>query len=214
MTDGKAKRRYHSKRREQQAKATRRDCVEAAARLFAEHGYVGTTMEAIAREANVAVQTVYAAFATKRAILRRLVDIAVVGDEEPVPLLERQGPKTVLRERDQHRQIAMFASDISQIMERVSPLFEVLRVAASTEPEIAALLDELLHKRLQGVRFFVDAVAARGRLRTGMTTDQAAQTVWALSSPDVHRLLTVKLGWSREDYQAWLQDMLQATLLA
>jgi len=150
---------------------------------------------------------------SKRAILSRIVDIAVVGDERPVPLLEREGPQAVLRERDQRRQIAMFAQDLSQIMQRVSPVFEVMRVAAFAEPEIAALLGGLLQKRLEGMRFFVDALAANGPLRTSMTRGRAAETVWALSSPEVHRLFTVTRGWSPKRYEAWLRDMLEAALL-
>lgn len=214
MGDVKPKRRYHSERRKRQASATRREIVEVARRLFAERGYVGTTMEAIAHEAGVAVMTIYAAFGNKRAILGHLVDISVVGDEEPTPLLEREGPKAVRRERDQRRQIAMFAHDITEIMERVSPVFEVMRTAAPAEPAIAALLDGLLHKRLEGMRFFVDALARNGPLRGKMTRGHAAEIVWALSSPDVHRLLTVKLGWSAKRYEAWLRDMLEAALLA
>jgi AcrR family transcriptional regulator len=170
-------------------------------------------MEAIAGEAGVAVQTVYAAFGTKRAILSRLVDIAVVGDERPVPLLEREGPQAVVHERDQRRQIAMFAQGITEIMGRVSPLFAVIRAAAPAEPEIATLLGGLLQQRLEGMRFFVDALAANGSLRAGMTRGRAAETVWALSSPEVHRLFTVTRGWSPKRYEAWLQDMVEAALL-
>jgi hypothetical protein len=57
---------------------------DAARRLFVEHGYVATTIEA-----SVAVPTVYLAFGTKRALLAELLDIACVGDKEPVAVLER-----------------------------------------------------------------------------------------------------------------------------
>lgn len=214
MTTVKGKRRYSSERRKRQADATRREIVEAARRLFAERGYVGTTMEDIAEEAGVAVQTVYAGFGSKRAVLSRLVQVSVVGDDEPVPLLDRAEPQGVLREVDQRRQIALFAKDISRIMERVSPVFEVMRTAAPTEPEIAALLGDLLRKRLEGLRFFVNALARNGRLRSGVTRTQAAETVWALSSPEVYRLFTVSLGWSRNRYEAWLRDMLETSLLS
>jgi AcrR family transcriptional regulator len=209
----KAKRRYRSERRKQQAEATRREIVEAARRLFTERGYVGTTMEAIAQGADVAVETVYSAFGNKRAILSRLVDISVVDDEEPTPLLEREGPQAVLREADQRRQIAMFAHDIAQIMERVSPVFEVMRTAAPAEPAIATLLDGLLQKRLEGMRFFVDALARNGPLRGKMRRGRGSETVWALTSPDLHQLFTVKLGWTSNRYEAWLRDMLEAALL-
>src|SRR6266545_4417824 len=75
--------------RRPKAQATRRRILDAARGLFVERGYVATTIEAIAAEAGVAVPTVYLAFGTKRALLVELLDIAAVGDEEPVALLER-----------------------------------------------------------------------------------------------------------------------------
>src|SRR5215204_3120445 len=96
----KPKRRYTSRRRQVQAAETRRQIVEAARQLFAERGYVGTTIEAIAQAAGVAGETVYATFGSKRAILARLVDVSVGGDEQPIPLLERPGPQAVQQERD------------------------------------------------------------------------------------------------------------------
>src|SRR5438874_4627540 len=141
------KRNYVSHRRQAQARETRGQIVQAARRLFIERGYTGTTIEQIATEAGVAVETVYATFGSKRAVLSRLVGTSVAGDDEPSPLLERPGPQAVLRERDQHRQIEMFAHDIRWIMERVGPVFGILRTAAETEPDIAALLQGILNER-------------------------------------------------------------------
>src|SRR5947208_2674838 len=101
------KRKYDSSRRQAQARETQRQIVEAARRLFIERGYMGTTIEQIAAEAGVAVETIYATFGNKRAVLARLVDISVVGDDEPGPLLEREGPQATRLERDQLRQVAM-----------------------------------------------------------------------------------------------------------
>lgn len=98
-------------------------------------------------------------------------------------------------------------------MERVGPLFELMRVAAGTEPEIAALLDDLSGKRLEGMRFFVEALARNGALRAGLDTDTAAETVWTLTSAEVHRLLTVDRGWPGDHYEAWLAVSLVALVL-
>jgi TetR/AcrR family transcriptional regulator of autoinduction and epiphytic fitness len=114
------KRKYVSHRRQAQARETQSQIVQASRRLFIERGYTGTTIEQIAVEAGVAVETVYATFGSKRAVLSRLVGASVVGDNEPVPLLEREGPQLVRRERDQHRQLEAFAHGISEIMERRS----------------------------------------------------------------------------------------------
>ena len=207
------RRHYSSERRQEQARETRRRIVEAARRLFVEWGYAGTTMEAIGSEAGVAVETVYAAFRNKRALLARVIDVSVVGDDEPAPLLERPGPQEVRRERDQRRQSRLFARDIREIMERVGPLFEVMRNAARTEPQIAELLQELLQRRLQGMTFFVQALAGNGPLRESLSEPEAADIVWTLTSAEVHRLLTVDRGWSGDRYESWLGDILVNLLL-
>ncbi len=172
------KRAYNSSRRKEQALQTRRQIVEAARNLFFERGYAGATIDAIAQSAGVATETVYAAFGSKRAILSRLFEVSLVGDNLPIPLLERRGPQDVMHETDQHRQIELFAADIYNIMSRVAPLFDVLRVAAKTEPEIAEMLQNILNARVQGMMAFVHALMKNGPLRDGLTPEMAAETVW------------------------------------
>ncbi|MCC6190804.1 MAG: helix-turn-helix transcriptional regulator [Anaerolineales bacterium] len=187
--------------------------MAAARRLFTEGGYAGATIEALAAEAGVAVETVYAAFGNKKAILTRLVEVAVGGDEAPIPLLERPGPQAVLQGRDQRQQVRQFAHDIREIMTRMAPIFEVLHTSAKTEPEIAELLQRLLRERLRGMEAFVGALAANGPLRPVAGGGQAAEAVWALTSAEVFCALTGSLGWSGERYESWLADTLERLLL-
>lgn len=209
----KAKRKYDSSRRRAQARESQLRIVEAARRLFIEHGYTGTTIEQIAQEAGVAVETLYATFGSKRALLSRLVEISVVGDAAPAPLLEREGPQAVRQERDQRRQVEMFAYGISEIMGRVGPVFGIMRTAAETEPDIAEVLQRILGQRMQGMLAFVRWLAANGPLRNEMPVEDAAETVWAVTSAEVHHLLTVDGGWSGERYEAWVRDTLTRLLL-
>src|SRR5207302_1576199 len=83
-----------------------------------ERGYAGTSIEAIAGAAGVAAVTVYSAFGSKRALLARLIGVAVVGDERPVPLLERPGPRRVMATTDQRTQVRLFARDVARVVER------------------------------------------------------------------------------------------------
>jgi AcrR family transcriptional regulator len=209
----KTRRRYRSEGRRRQAATTRRAITEAARELFVERGYSGTTVEALAARAGVAAITVYATFGSKRAVLKHLVDVSVVGDEAPVPLLERPQVRAVMEQANQRRQLASFAAEIAEIMERMSPIFEVLRGAASSEPDAAGILANLLAGRLRGMAFLVKALTANGPLRAGLDADTAAETLWALSSPEVHRLLTVGRGWSKARYTTWLEEMAAAALL-
>lgn len=208
-----AKRTYDSSRRKAQARRTRRQIVEAARDLFVTRGYVGATMEAIAEAAGVAVNTVYASFGNKQAILSALIGVSLVGDDEPIPLLQRQGPRDVQQARDQHGQIELFAGQMAEIMGRVAPLFGVMRTAAKTEPEIAEMLHGILGERVEGLKVFVAALLSNGPLQEGLTLDDAAETVWALSSGEVYTLLVTDRGWSVDRYRQWLANALTRLLI-
>jgi AcrR family transcriptional regulator len=209
----KPKRSYNSTRRQAQARETRQQILEAARRLFAAHGYAGATIEAIAQEAAVAPETIFAAFGNKRSILANLIAVSVGGDDQAIPLLQRPGLQTVLQEHDPVRQLQLFARDITEILERVTPVFEMMRMAAKTEPDIAEMLKNLLAERLHNLATFVQHLSAHSPLRTGLDDAQAADIVWAITSPEVFSLLTVDRGWSRERYIHWLGDTLTRLLL-
>lgn len=213
MAEDRKRRRYDSTRRQAQARETRQQILAAARALFITRGFAGTTIEAIAQEAGVAVETVYVGFGSKRALLARLVDRAVGGDDEPTQILDRPGPQQVKAETDQRLQLQLFARGMADIMERVGPLFGVMRAAATTEPEIAALLERLLGARRENIGVFVQWLAHNGPLRPALTESDATDTVWALTSAEIHHLLTVARGWSKEHYIEWLGDTLVVVLL-
>ena len=207
------RRKYDSSRRAAQARETRRQITEAARLQFGQHGYGGTTIDAIARAAGVAPETVYAIFGSKRKILSHLVDVSVGGDDQPVRLMDRPGPQAVLREADPRRQIELFSRDITGILARVAPLFEVMRSAAKTEKEIARLVQHMLRERLDNMTTFVAQVASHGGLREGMDVPAAAELVWTMTSPEVFLLLTRDRNYSLERYIAWLETTLTRLLL-
>jgi len=208
--DVKPRRPYRSQRRREQAEETRARVLEAAARLFAERGFESATISAIAEAAGVSPETVYAGFRNKRTLLGELIRAAVRGSEvAPVP--EQAGPRAVAAAVDQREQLQLFAADVSLRLERVGPLVEVLSTASRTDPELAALLAKIHDERLANLRTFVQALAANGPLR--LEPEAALDTVWALASTDVHRLLTGTRGWSRERYGEWLAGSLAALLL-
>lgn len=207
------KRTYDSSRRKEQALQTQRQIIEAARTLFVGRGYSGATIEAIAQQAGVAPETVYAVFGSKRAILARLFDVSLVGDELPIPLLERSRPQAAMNDTNQRRQIELFVNDIYEIMSRVAPLFEVMRVAAKTEPEIAEMLQNLLQARMQGMKTFVLSLMKNDPLRDGLTLSRASETVWTLTSAEVFTLLRVDGKWSEQEHKQWLVDSLIRLLL-
>lgn len=207
---GDVKRPYRSERRREQAEETRTRVLDAAAALFDARGYEGTTIAAVAVEAGVSEETVYARFRNKRTLLGELVERAVRGgDPRPVP--EQDRPRELAAETDQRAQLRLFAADIVLRLERAAPLVTVVGGAARAEPALAELLETLHAVRRRNLATLVDALAANGPLR--LPREQALDTAWALTSPELHQLLVRVRRWSRRRYAAWLADSLASLLL-
>ena len=130
---------------------------------------------------------------------------------EPTPIPEQSGPRKLAAITDQREQLRVFAADIVLRIERAGPLMTVLAGAYRTDPELAELFARLHSDRLRNLTVLVDLLGANGPLR--LDRDQAAETVWALASPELHRLLTRTGGWTRERYCDWLSETLAAALL-
>ena len=204
------KRAYTSSLRQEQAAQTRSRILDSAGGLFLTKGYPSTTIREIAEGAGVAVDTVYATFGTKVRVLTALIDrrLAPAGQAS---VLDRPEALTVRDEPDQRHQIRLFADDMAQISERVRPMFEMLRVAAAVESEVAPVYLAMGEQRARNMRQAVEWIASNGPLR--VPVDRAVDVVWALASPDVARLLCDLQGWSTIDYADWLDDTLTRLLL-
>jgi AcrR family transcriptional regulator len=196
--------------RREQAEQTRERVLGAAARLFEQRGYEGASIAAIAEQARVSQVTIYARFQNKRTLLGELVHRAVRGDD-PAPVLEQAGPRAVAAAGDQHEQLRLFAADVVLRLERAAPLVTIVAGASRSEPELAELLSRLHAYRRDNLRGLVEALAANGPLR--LAIDEAVETVWALTSPELHQLLNRVRGWSRRRYCDWLADSLALLLL-
>ncbi len=143
-------------------------------------------------------------------MLGELVRRAVRG-EDPKPVPEQEGPRAVVAATDQHEQLRLFAADIVLRLERAAPLVAIVGGASRSEPELAELLARLHADRLKNLRVLIDALAANGPLR--LPNDQAVETVWALTSPELQQLFSRVRGWTRRRYCDWLADSLAQLLL-
>jgi len=211
MTGVKTPRTYSSTVRDEQARRTRTRIVEAADALFQEKGYTGATMKDIAERAGVARDTVHAVFGTKAALIPALVDLRLVPDGSVANVAGSPEGLAVKDETDPERQLELFADFITRLNVVLRPVFEVMRGAAASEPAVAETLAVLEQNRMRNMRLYTSWFAARGPLR--MSQEDAAETVFAIVSPDVGRLLCDERGWSRKRHAAWVADTLQRALL-
>ena len=209
----KHRRAYDSPRRREQARATRHAVLEAARGLFIERGYVGTTIEAIAAGANVAPETVYAVFGTKRSLLSELVDVSIAGSDSAPPILEQDPAQQIRDEPDPHRRIRLLASLGRSILERRAAVDEVVRGAAAADPEIASLRDLGKAQRFAGQRELLRMVVGAAGLREGLDVETAADVLYAIGSPETYRLLVIDRGWSGPRFERWYAETLERLLL-
>lgn len=208
------KRTYDASGRQAQARETRRRILEAARKLFTERGYAGATAEAIASEASVSLQTVYAVFKNKKKILVSLMNVSSPGgNEDHLPMRERAGPRAMAEERDQRRQLRIFTEIVAINLDQVAAIFEIMTEAARTEPDLSRIVDRLNKQRLENMALAVQQIAAHGPFREGIDEANALDIVWALTSGEVFLLLTRERGWPKEKYAGWLADTLVHSLL-
>ena len=214
-SDVKARRKYESVRRKEQAAQTRRDIMAAAGTLFRERGYGQVSMHDIASDAGVVVETIYRAFGSKAALFRAVVEAALAGGaaRADVPVEERPAIRTVIEEQDPRRQLELYAATQPGIHRRAGPLLRALRDAAALDKDLGELWNEMEAWRLTGQGRMAELLAERGSLRDGLSVEDARDVIWTLCSLAVHDQLVIDRGWSPEKYGDWLARMLIVALL-
>jgi AcrR family transcriptional regulator len=194
-----AKRTYNSSRRTLQAAQTREEVLRAASRLFSDSGWAGTTLAAIAGEAGVSVETIYKGFGSKKALLREAMDVAVVGDAEPIPYAER-AEFASLGEGTLSERLARGVRIVAVINERSAGIWQAIVEAASADEEVARWRIELEENRRVDTKRSVERVLGR------KVPDTLVTLLWVLYSPETYRKLVVDSGLSRAEYEALLVE--------
>ena len=205
------RRRYDSPRRAAQARQTRAAVIAAAQRLFLRDGYSATTIAAIAVEAAVSAETIYKAFGGKPGLVRAICGHALAG-AGAVPA-ETRSDELQATEPDPRAIISGWGRLTAEVAPRVSPILLLLRAAAATDPEVADLQAEMDASRLHRMTSNARRLAGSGHLRDGVTTEHAADVLWAYSSPELYELLVVDRAWTAERYGAFVADAMIAALL-
>jgi AcrR family transcriptional regulator len=211
MATVKSKRRYDSSGRQAQARRNREAILDAAQRQFLEGGYGTTTIAAVAAEAGVSVETIYKAFGGKPGLVRAIYDRGLVG-RQAVPAYQRADemregetdPRTIMRN---------WGRIASEVHSMVSPIERLVRAAAASDPDMAALLQAHNDLREARARHHARFLRERGYLRQGVTLGQATDILWTCTSDELYDLLVVQRGWSLPRFARFLGDYMIAALL-
>ncbi len=182
--------------------------IDAARTLFLERGYGTTTIEAINALSDVPPATVYRLFSSKRGILKAILDVSIVGDDEAVPLADRPHVRALFADPDPKNQLAGFVAVTSEVNSRTAPIYRILVSAASSDPDAAALLEDQNRQRQAGQGQIARSLARAGALRPGLRERDVADIIHALMSPEVYRLLVLDRGWPPQRYERWLTETL------
>jgi AcrR family transcriptional regulator len=190
--------------RQAQVAHTEQRILAAATELFLEGGYLATTLEAVARRAQVGARTVYLRFGTKAALFKRVVDVAIVGDTEPVDVLGRDWMQAALSAPTPAERIAASAAAGRQIMQRTGALFAVAQQAAAVEPLIAGFWQQGREQSRRVHALFWTRMADDGLLGPAVDLPWLIDTTSILAAAETYLLVTRMTGWDLDAYEHWL----------
>jgi AcrR family transcriptional regulator len=201
------------KRGQARTRLARAAVVDAARTLFVERGFGATTIEAISDLSDVPAATVYRLFSSKRGILKAILDISIAGDAETVPMAERPHVLALVADPDPRNRLAGLVAVTADVNSRTAPIYGALVGAASSDADVAALLDDQNRQREAGQGRIARSLADAGALRPGLRERDAVDIIYALLSPEVYRLLVLDRGWPPKRYESWLTETLADRLL-
>jgi AcrR family transcriptional regulator len=206
-----SRRRYDSSGRRERARQVRDEITDTARELFLSRGYAATTVSAIAEASHVSVETIYKSFGGKPGLVQAIIDKGLAG-QGPVPA-EQRSDHIRETEPDPRKILAAWGSFTAELAPQVGPIFTLAREAATSDPEIAATLDQISAARYERMTVNARGLWTAGHLRPGITSEQAADILWAYCSPELYDLLVTRRGWSAERFGNFIAEALTAALL-
>jgi AcrR family transcriptional regulator len=213
VKSGETRRQYRSAVREEGALRTRQAIVAAAADLFVARGYAATSLADIALAAGVARPTVFAAFGSKSALLKQVLDEALAGDDEPVPVAQRPWFAPIWDATTPAAVLDAYAGVCLIIARRAARLFETVRRAADETADGAQHWRTLQNNRYAGAKMVVKRVAELGPLASHLDPDTATDVLWIFNDPAHYASLVLQRGWDEEVFRWWLAASMKHALL-
>jgi AcrR family transcriptional regulator len=204
---------YRSDLRTEQARRTRRRIIAAATTTFLSRGYAGASLRAVAVEAGVSVASIELAFGTKASLLKAAIDVAIAGDDEAVPVLDRNWTTAGLGMDDVNQFLELTASVIAPAQRRSAGLVLAVLEGSSGDALLTELAAQLIAQRRRTAEWVIDTVRAKTPLRPELSRSTAVDTLWILMDPAVFDRLVRQCGWPVERYRMWFAQSARRLLL-
>ena len=206
------KRSYDASRRREQARARRQAVVLAARDLFERDGFRPTTIAAIAVHAGVSAESIYKGFGTKAALAKAVFDIALAGDDEPVPVAERPAMQAMRDEPDVRRKIAMFTEGLAGRQARSARVQILIRDGRHVDDSLAPVWAKLTDEGLAGMTTLGRHLLETGQLRDGIDVEEVRDMLWNYLAIDHYERLVLTQDWPLQRYTQWLAHAITSAL--
>jgi AcrR family transcriptional regulator len=208
-----SRRRYRSTVRADNAQRTRHAIVAAASELFVAEGYAATSLADVAAAAGVARPTVFAAFGSKAALLRQVLDEALAGDDAPVPVAQRPWFQPVWTAETPAAVLDAYADVCVLIGGRAARLFEAVHRAADDSAELAGLWQTLRDNRRAGAKMVLEHALTTGPLAAGINLEHGIDILWVYNDPAHYAALVLERHWQEDRFRGWLASQMRQALL-
>src|SRR6266851_2396667 len=206
-------RRYDASGRREQARTRRRAVVVAAKALFERDGFRPTTIAAVAERAGVSAESIYKGFGTKAALAKAVFDFVIAGDDAPVPVSQRSEADAIRAEPDVRRKVMMYSRGLAARQQRSAKVQILIRDGRHTDETLAAVWQQLLTERLNGMTLLGRHVLETGQLRDGIELSEVRDALWAYTAVELYELLVLERGWPVERYAQWIGHAIVAALV-
>jgi AcrR family transcriptional regulator len=212
--ESRSPRRYQSSLRDAQARRTRQRVLDAATAMFLDRGYGASTIRAIAGEAKLSVPTVEALFGTKARLLKAAIDVAIAGDYEPVPVLDRAWAADAREAGTAEEFLSVVAGVVAAAQARSAGLVLAVFEGSAKDGELEQVAEQMVAQRAVTASWIVEGVNRLASLREGCSNEEAIDTVWLLMDPAVFDRLTRRRNWTPEHYEHWFSRSVARLLTA
>ena len=202
---------YDTSKRRAAAANSRQRIIEAAADLFAEHGYAATTLAHIAARAGVTTKLVVAN-GPKGSLLMAALERRFGGVEGAGPAEAEADAARILAEPDPIAMVNGWADYVIDFQQSNIGLWRALTAAASVDADARAAYATAAAGRESALRAGIDLLAERGLLRAG-PREQHVATLALLMGFDPYQLMVLDWGWTPERLRSWFIATLMATVL-